>query len=76
MIIKINIVEVSSELAYNKLMQHYEDLGENRDFDFPDGIEIDDEEEGLHYSEEAQKVFDEFYDEFYTILENFKITKI
>lgn len=70
--ITINIVEAATELANNKLMQHYEELGENRNFDFPNGIEIYEEDE-VHYTEEGQKKFDEFYDEIYTILDELKI---
>ena len=70
--ITINIVEVASEIAYNKLMQHYEELGENRNFDFPNGIEIEKNDE-VHYTNEGQKKFDECYDEIYTILDEFKI---
>jgi hypothetical protein len=70
--ITINIVEAATELADNKLIQHYEELGENRNFDFPNGIEIYDEY-GVHYTEEGQKKFDEFYNEIYTILEEIKI---
>jgi hypothetical protein len=70
--ITINIVETSSEIAYNKLMQHYEELGENRYFDFPNGIEIEEDDE-VHYTDEGQKKFDEFYDEIYFILNELKI---
>lgn len=65
--ITINIVEAASIIAHDKLTQHYEDLGENRNFDFPNGIEIEDEEEVV-YTEEAQVLFDEYYDEIYNIL--------
>jgi hypothetical protein len=59
--IKINIVELSSELADKDIETHF---GENR------WIESDDE---LIYTEEAQSLFDEYYDYYYQIIDELKI---
>ena len=59
--IKINIVELSSELADKDIETHF---GENR------WIESDDE---LIYTEEAQNLFDEYYDYYYQIIDELKI---
>lgn len=51
--ITINIVEASSELAHKKLIDLYD---------------FDDIYNGDVYSDEAQKTFDNFYDEYYELL--------
>ena len=33
--ITINAIELASNLAHEKLMQHYENLQDNRDFEIP-----------------------------------------
>lgn len=59
--IVINVVEVASELADRQLRSFF--LGE-----------IDEEKDGvLTYTEKAQDVFNELYDEYYTILKENKI---
>jgi hypothetical protein len=51
--ITINIVEAASELAHKKLIDLYD---------------FDDIYNGEVYSDEAQKTFDNFYDEYYNLL--------
>lgn len=58
--VTINIVELASELADKEL----------RGF-FNGEIDIETEDE-VRYTEEAQDVFNELYDEFYTLIENCK----
>lgn len=70
--ITINAIELASNLAHEKLMQYYEDLQDNRDFEFPNGVKIETEDE-IIYTEEAQDLFNEFYDEFLTMIEECKV---
>lgn len=61
--ITINIVELASELADM-------DLREN----WSDSITIDNEDEDeTRYTEEAQVIFDDLYDTYYSIIYNTKI---
>lgn len=71
--ITINAIELASNLAHEKLMQYYEDLQDNRDFEFPNGVKIETEDE-IIYTEEAQDLFNEFYEEFLTMIEECKIS--
>lgn len=71
--ITINAIELASNLAHEKLMQYYEDLQDNRDFYFPNGVKIETEDE-IIYTEEAQDLFNEFYEEFLTMIEECKIS--
>lgn len=57
----INITELASELADRELRSFF-----NGEID----IETEDE---VRYTEEAQDVFNELYDEFYTLIENCKL---
>ena len=70
--ITINAIELASNLAHEKLMQHYENLQDNRDFEFPNGIYVETEDE-IVYTEEAQDLFNEFYDEHLTLIELSKV---
>lgn len=62
--IKINIIELASELASDKLFN-----------DWNDSIKIykDDLSDCLEYTEEAQDIFNDLYDEFYALIDNIKI---
>jgi hypothetical protein len=63
--IKVNILELASELADKELQEKW---------DFRDGqVFVDDEHGGLIYSETAQDIFDRLYDEYYTIIDQLKI---
>ena len=63
--VTINIVELASELADKDLEGHF---GQNR------WTSIDDtNEDTLIYTEEAQDLFNEYYDYYYSVIENFKI---
>lgn len=67
--IKINIVEVASELADRDLVIRYGGVG-GRSL-FPNGILIELEDE-LSYTEEAQDYFNTKYDFWYDFLWNLK----
>ena len=59
--VEINILELASELADSEL----------RSF-FQGDIDIEDNET-IQYTEEAQEVFDELYDKYYSMIDNLKI---
>lgn len=61
--IKINILELASELAHQKLMNEWSE-----------SIKIyKDDQDCTYYTEEAQDVFNEFYDDYLTLIETTKI---
>jgi hypothetical protein len=63
--IKVNILELASELADKELQEKW---------DYRDGQAfVDDEDGGLMYSETAQEIFNRLYDEYYTIIDQLKI---
>jgi hypothetical protein len=64
----------SSELANKKLNEYADQLSrEELDSEFPDGLEVfDEDEDTVTYTEEAQDIFNQFYDEFYDFLWNLK----
>ena len=69
--IKINIVELASELADKDLILSYgNEGGKNR---FPNGIVKDVEAEVIEYTDEAQDFFNERYDYWWDFLYNIKI---
>ena len=62
--ININILEVASELAHKKIEEHFE-------FEAKKIYEWVSDEES-RYTEEAQDLFNEWYDEYYEFLEGLK----
>lgn len=62
--LRINIVELASELADKELREKW---------DYRDGqADVDDGHGGIIYSEDAQDIFNRLYDEYYTIIEQCK----
>ena len=72
MLERINIIELASNLAHQELINEYENLSENKEKLFPNGIFIDEDEETTRYSEEAQDIFNSYYDKYLTIIEKCK----
>ena len=72
MLERINIIELASNLAHEELINEYENLSENKEKLFPNGIFIDEDEEMTRYSEEAQDIFNAYYDKYLTIIEKCK----
>ncbi len=69
----INEIELASNLASQKLNNFAESLNESDyNFEFPNGIEIETDNE-VRYTEEAQDLFNDFYDEYLTEIENCKL---
>lgn len=65
MTIKINIIEVASELAESELIENWQ-------YSIRIYEEIDETE--TIYTEEAQEIFDKLYDKYYDILYNLQET--
>lgn len=62
--ININILEVASELAHKKLEEHFE-FETSKIYEW-----VSDDES--RYTEEAQDLFNEWYDNYYDLLFNLK----
>lgn len=62
--VTINIVELACELAEMELEKHFE---------YSSTLIYEEEDEGIKYTEEAQDVFDDLYDKYYSFIERFKI---
>lgn len=76
---KINEIELASILAEQKLDEYVRRL-RSKDYDkeFPNGFIVFYDDEGVitdesRYTEEAQELFDTFYVEYITIIENCKL---
>ena len=72
MLERINVIELASNLAHQELINEYENLLENKERLVPNGIFIDEDEEMTRYSEEAQDIFNAYYDKYLTIIEKCK----
>ena len=61
--IKINVIEVASELAEKEMIKY-----------FSDDLELysDEDEYCIVYTDEAQELFDQFYDKYFDLLYNFQ----
>lgn len=65
----INEIELASELANRRLIGYTDNLNESDfRFEFPNGIQIDTDTE-VYYTDEAQDIFNEYYDEYLTLIE-------
>lgn len=62
--VTINIVELASELATEKLFDNWQESIK---------IYVDEDADCLEYTEEAQDIFNEYYDQYYSMIENLKI---
>jgi hypothetical protein len=61
--VTVNILELASDLAHTELESLFED-----------GVVIWKEDDATFvYTDEAQEVFNELYDKYYSIIENLKI---
>ena len=70
--ITINAIELASNLAERDLSNFISTLSDEQyDLKFPDGTYVETEGE-IVYTEEAQDLFNEFYDEFLTMIEECK----
>ena len=71
--ITINAIELASNLAERDLSNFISMMSEEQyDKKFPNGTYIENDEE-VSYTEEAQDLFNEFYDEFLIMIEECKV---
>ena len=71
--ITINAIELASNLAERDLSNFISTLSDEQyDKKFPNGTYIENDEE-VSYTEEAQDLFNEFYDEFLIMIEECKV---
>lgn len=61
--IKINIVELASELAAKELQDNWQDSI----------LIFDENDEEIKYTDEAQDIFNDLYDKYYSLIESTKI---
>jgi hypothetical protein len=57
--IRINLLEAASELAHEIVCAKFED---------DDNLIHMEDSDGIYYTEEAQEMFDEWYDHYYNLL--------
>lgn len=62
--IRINLLEAASELAHEIVCAKFED---------DDNLINMEDAHGIYYTEEAQELFNEWYDHYYNLLLNIKI---
>jgi hypothetical protein len=62
--VTINIVELASELANMELENNWMDSIK---------VWVEDDDGSLSYTEEAQDIFNDLYDKYYSVIENTKI---
>lgn len=68
----VNICELCSELAHKRLIEYYKEVYHHTsEEEIENMIMIDDLDEGTFvYTEQAQDMFNQLYDEYWTIIEN------
>lgn len=66
--ITINLLEVASELAHNATIDELSEL-----YNEDELWEVSDDEGGLTYIDDAQEVFNRWYNYYLNIIESFKI---
>ena len=71
--IKINLLEVASELAELRMFEPFEKAGYTYD-QFISKVMVDDND-ALTYKDEYQVEFDEWYDIYFNIIQNLKINE-
>jgi hypothetical protein len=62
--VTINIIELASELANIELENNWMDSIK---------VWVEDDDGSLSYTEEAQDIFNDLYDKYYSVIENTKI---
>ena len=71
--IKINIVELASELAHNRTLYESGDICSNEDDMFKQNEENEDADDTLYYTDEIQERFNYWYDVYYDVISKCKI---
>jgi hypothetical protein len=76
MIKTINALELASELANSKLVDYSNSLSEEGlEMVFPNGIQKTDANGDVYYTDEAQDIFNEFYDEYLNLIDSCTINE-
>lgn len=65
----INILELAAGLAEQRLRD--EEFSKNFEELFPDGIDVQHENGDFGYTEEAQEVFNDYYDYYLSMIEKY-----
>lgn len=70
--VTLNPVELCSELANKRVFEHYIFYNSDKTEDEIEQMILKDDldNDTLIYTEDAQELFDEFYDEYYSIIES------
>ena len=72
-LVTINILELSSELAEKRLIQYYEQFYPSKSEEQIEKMIFVENEEGTFYTQYAQDLFNQLYDEYYTLIEKLAI---
>lgn len=65
-----NIVELCFELAEKRLIQYYEQFYPSKSKDEIEKMIYIEDENGTSYTEHTQDLFNQLYDEYYTLIES------
>jgi len=65
--IKVNIVELASELANERVFEEFLTGEQGFDYIYKEDSDV------VEYTAEAQKVFDDYYDYYYGFIDKYKI---
>jgi hypothetical protein len=67
----IDVLELASELANLKLIEFSNSLSKDGfEMVFPNGIQKTDENGVVYYTEEAQDIFNEYYDDYLILIDS------
>ena len=69
-VLTINIIELSSELANKRVFEHYRFFNSGKSEDEIEDMIMFEENGVLYYKEDAQDMFNDYYDEYYSIIES------
>lgn len=74
-LVTVNIIELSCELAEKRLIEYYKQFNSSKSHEeLEDMIFVEHEDnESICYSEHAQDLFNQLYDEYYSIIEKLVI---
>ena len=69
---KVNVIELASNLAEESLSNYIGSLTEEQyDVEFPNGTYTE-EDDCMYYTDEAQDIFNNYYDKYSTMIEECK----
>ena len=71
--VTLNPIELCSELANKRVFEHYKFFNSSKSEDEIEDMIMFEENGVLYYKEDAQDMFNDFYDEYWTIIEKLAI---